>query len=188
MKGENKMTIMQFLEGCEGGTVIKIGAKGGDSFFYIGTVQDFLIGIKSHEIEVRNHANKVLDLADSNLKALLRNYPTPEKYAKKVLNRDIEKLTAESFVSELNAWCYAVRKAKRLVDERKSHCEKIIPLSKRCVIEAADSGVPREDGAKRILIEGNERGAFWMISEAQKTKRLGTVCFSGDVKGIEDDG
>lgn len=179
------MTIIEYLEGCGESQAIKIGAKGGEGFFYIGTAKDFLDNIKSHEIEVNNHAQKMITKAKDKLKATLKSYPTPETFARKILSKDEDRLTAEYYISGLNVWFYEVKKAKSLVDRREAYCEKLVPLSKRAVIEAAESGVPREEGAKRIFIEGKEKGAFWMISEAKKTKRVGVVSFYGDVKGLE---
>ena len=160
------MTILSLLKNYDNDMGMKVGAYDGNGFYYIGTVGDFAENIIEYDNAVKDRAVKQVKKSEKALKETLSSAPKLEDYAKEQLKKDIKDLTFMGFQVEVEIWFHDVEVKQKTLAKREERLKSFIHLAHRNVRDYAmcDTGV--EENCLRVLLDGHENGAFWMMNEA----------------------
>ncbi len=167
------MKLFEKLEQMPAETKIKVGAKDGRSYFYIGTVGD----LNERMDEVSDRIRKNLSLRKRSCKAritsMLENPPALSTWAKLELNKDDPKLNPGEFEHFVGTWMYSLKRAEILWRRLVARQTRFTPISEREVLEweLADTAV--EDNVFRVILPGKEEGLYWSTDEAPSIPIVG---------------
>lgn len=184
------MELLRMLHQLHPGAKIKIGAKNGTGYFYMGTVRDFL---ESKEVfRDMDHAyfEKRKKSAEKNFNTELYRDVSVSAFVRKEFQKDkiagerpiFTQAAYEQFVA--NYLKCLSKKYQKLLKERQIFITHV-PLLNRTVVEDFNADQSVDDNTMAIIIEGHEMGAYWMFSEA---KSLPTMKFSFVAPDEEEEG
>lgn len=170
-----KNYIGKFIQTLPDDQMIKVGSKNGCGWWYVGQVSDFIKKMTDISLELQKSLKTTEKAAERSLDSKLRNWPTPERYARFQLRKnDFEKsLTYNAYNTFLTGWFISVAKQKKAVIKAKENTKSFIELPKREVIETSKADEAIEEDCIRILVEGVEDGMFWSTDEAEKLPAIG---------------
>ena len=170
-----KNVISKYIKTLPDEQMIKVGSKNGCGWWYVGTVVDFIKMMDEISLELNKSLKATEKASVRNLETKLRNWPSPERYARFQLRKNDfeESLTYNAYNAWLSNWFTAIAKQKKAVIKAKGNIKNFVELSKREVIETSKADEAIEEDCLRILIEGVEDGAFWSTDEAQKLPAVG---------------
>ena len=151
------MTFGQFVKKNTGD--IKVGAKNGTNFFYIGTCEDFLDRIEGYEEKILDYNNARLRGAKARFYTTSQNFPTPETYIKRN-----PKAKSTDYLKALDQWFNDYRRRKQIYEEWAEWMRTYTALQNRKVFDSyAATGY--DEGYTIVLVEGQERGSYWTANE-----------------------
>lgn len=163
--------LKKFLEKQERETKIKIGADNGSSWFYVGTVGDFLDNEETYEEKDISYFDNRVNSASDNLDIALNADTSYSGYAKQQYRQWKNKSTRPNFtVQGYNTFLeYTAKqmtiKFQSFVKERTIRAERL-PIMSREIVETRKADRVADPGVLNILITGYEKGAFWVTEEA----------------------
>ena len=167
------MKIMEAVAAYDAGQKIKIGAKEGTGWWYVGTVGDVRQYLEVLNDKCLKYAWAVQKNAVETLDTRLKKWPTPESFARLQLRRaadgkDLD-LSMDSYLAAVKQYFADVWLAQRHLEQATARLRGYIPLAFREVVdvsksEPCESGDP---GVVRVLLAGYEYGAFWTTDEAE---------------------
>ena len=167
------MNILEAVAAYDAGQKIKIGAKDGTGWWYVGTVADVRQYLEVLNDKCFKYATTVQKNAVETLDTRLKKWPTPETYARLQLRRHADgrdsDLSLGGYTDTLKQWFADAWLAQRHLEQASARLKHYVPLSLREVVdvsksEPCESGDP---GVIRILLAGYEYGAFWTTTEAE---------------------
>ena len=138
---------------------IKVGAKGGTNFFYIGTSEDFLDHVEGYEELIWDYNNARMRGAKARLFTTSQNFPTPETYIKRN-----PKAKSTDFLKALDQWFNDYRRRKAIYEEWADRMRSYTALQNRKVVESYKATGLDEDYTI-VIVEGAERGSYWTADE-----------------------
>lgn len=170
-----KNYIGKFIQTLPDNQMIKVGSKNGCGWWYVGQVSDFIKKMTDISLELQKSLKTTEKAAERSLDSKLRNWPTPERYARFQLRKnDFEKsLNYNAYNTMLTGWFISVTKQKKAVIKAKENAKSFVELSKREVIETSKADEAIEEDCIRILVEGVEDGMFWSTDEAENLPAIG---------------
>lgn len=167
------MNILETVAAYDAGQKIKIGAKDGTGWWYVGTVGDVRQYLEVLNEKCLKYAGVVQKNAAETLDTRLKKWPTPETFARLQLRRYADgkelDLSMESYMGAVKQWLADIWLAQRHLEQASARLKHYIPLSLREVVdvsksEPCESGDP---GVVRVMLAGYEYGAFWTTDEAE---------------------
>ena len=163
------VTLLTKLKELDGDQLIKLGAKNGSAFCYIGTADELLRSMKAVDEVFRACIEGAVASSKKYLKGQLANAPTLASYAtehhKTHLNGKM-RLSMDGYDNYVAQWFKSVTTAFIRVDTWQDRLDKYKPINRRRVIETYNS-VEYDEPSLIILIEGYEVGKLWMPSEVK---------------------
>lgn len=164
--------LVKILQKLPNKTYIKMGSIDGNGFWYVGTRDEFL---KSHEAfskKMREYCEDRLDRARNVLFRLAKQAPSWSQFlidefalADKQ-RREPSALTYDDYLNAVKAYEAKLKRSAERAKDLKMYLDSFVDLKSREVIETREAIT---ENALIILIVGNEEGAFWTISEAEKS-------------------
>lgn len=159
------MKLREFLETLETDQMIKIGAKDGTGFFYIGNPWDMLSTFKPENKRYCEY-NKIIYAANDNLINKLKSEISAmysglaEEYkdagnVENILRAVFRSGKAKDILRNENRWDKAVTQQTMTK-----------PLEEREVLESFMSDPIADEDVYAIIVEGYEYGRFWVKEEA----------------------
>lgn len=166
--------LKRTLEGIEDKeTRIKIGAKDGSGFFYVGTVGDFLNHSDEYEQADIAYFDNRVRRSNNNLETILNTDTSYSGYAKRQYGKWKNTGTRPNFTMdgyEVFLRGHAVQVLKKFqtyISERQYRADRTSLMS-RMVTNVFDADeVVEPAGVRVIQIEGKESGQFWTMDEAK---------------------
>lgn len=141
---------------------IKIGAKKGTNYFYIGTSQDYIEHQEVYEAQLWDYNSYRMRKAKTVLHELSQNFPTPETYIKRN-----PKATAADFMKAIDQWFNDYRRRKQIYDNWADRMRTYTALQNRTVIDTYKaSGF--DEGYTVVIVDGAEQGSYWTADEVTK--------------------
>ena len=169
------MTISEALEGFAGETMLKIGAAA--SYFYIGTVWDYLAREKEIDAEVRRYYKNKRKAREEERKTLLERDMGINTYA-----AGCKEPNLEGYLTRITGWFGQVRIANRRLEKAKLDISRYVSIYNREVVRCEKADPVIEPDCIIIVVEGNEVGKFWTTDEGL----LGEVGLVGEEPDSED--
>lgn len=176
--------LKKFLEGIENKkTKIKVGAKNGSGFFYVGTVGDFLDQSEKYEWADITYFDNRVKRANDNLEMMLNADTSYSGYAKKQYRKWENtgmrpNFTVDSYDVFLRGHAKQVLKKFQTYISEKQYRADRTPLMSRMVTDNFDADrVVEPAGVMVIQIDGRESGQYWTFDEAESTP---AIKFSGN--------
>lgn len=166
------MKLIELLQGLDPEQPIKIGAKDGSSFFYVGTPADMLATFDTSSKRYGEYDMVIYRSYERTIK----NYEIEANAAYENAMKDAEKrgaeLTAKGFKKALRIIfnsdaSKAILKVEDKLAKAKAHQRQTKSMQDREVMDyfKADKVV---DDALAIIVEGFEYGRYWTMDEAPK--------------------
>jgi len=170
-----KNVLNKYIKTLPDDQMIKVGSKNGCGWWYVGTVKDFIKKMDDISLELNKALKAIKKTSERNLETKLRNWPTPERYARFQLRKnDFEKaLTYNAYNAWLSNWFTSVAKQKKSIIKAKENVKFFVDLYKREIIETSKADEVIEEDCIRILVEGVEDGMFWSTDEAKSLPAVG---------------
>ena len=141
--------LVDILSMLDGTRIVKIGAKGGTSFFYCGDVETFLENIEEYSNDCYKTAKRTRDRAWLRLEPYLQK---PSEVTNQNYSMWLEELDKRSHVAHVTNFRFNEFK----------------PLDERDIL---DSFIANETADKQrplvIIVEGYERGKYWTLDAAE---------------------
>lgn len=167
------LNIIEAIDTCEL-TGVKIGAKNGSSFFYIGEIANFRgrrgeLLIEKIERDLETIMKKRYQDSLDTYNQMVRNYPTPTKYIQTKDKRGCE-YSYEDYQNVLKDYFGKCAKRKEIKDGIKVELENRIPFEKRTVVDAYMSTIPNVS-AIIFIVDGNEYGDYWTREEYERGEK-----------------
>lgn len=169
---EKKRKFLEVLQEMDPNTVIKVGAKDGSSFFYIGFAGYMLDHISDISGQILTDWRRLLKNAESKAFSTAGNLITYQEYCQ----RQILKMTRDySFkpVFKYAEYLDMLDKYSRILDTNIKNCNRIHGiiasfqfLDKRYVADCFKAD-PVVDDTTVVIVDGKESGAYWKASEIE---------------------
>lgn len=179
MSIENK-TLPEVLTKCKD-RKIKIGAVGGNSFFFCGPCELFIERADDYDKDLKAAANNAAISARKLFEGLLKKPPTLSSYVSEEIRDGEGKPTFDGYIKAVSAWMMACVRKRELYQTAMDRADNFQEVMKRQVVSIKEADKAVDEGYLIIIIRGFERGKFWM-SEEVKDDPFGLV---GDTE--EDD-
>ncbi len=145
---------------------IKVGTEGGSGFFYCGIAGDMLDGIDAYNARVYGYVTQSVTNAGKSLESTLAHCPTLQDFARKELQEKHPDLSIEHWNKAVAAWLKRVTSSKNRKDFLEEYFKNYENIKKRKVTDMRGALDVVDPDTTIIIIEGIERGKYWMISEA----------------------
>lgn len=179
------MYLLDVLDQYPNELKLKVGSN--VNYFYIGTVGDMRNHYNQHSNTLFKLFQKRVYNAKNSLEVTLENYPTPEKYSRYCLKKDMVP-NPTGYQEELNAYFRWVGTKAETLKRAKEDLENYTPIDDRKVVEAEMADPAAEpDECLRVIVNGAEKGSFWTTDES-KYPLIGLIAGnSSEVGDIEED-
>lgn len=167
------MKLIELLQTLDPEQPIKIGAKDGSSFFYIGTPKDMLatfdtsstryaeydmVIYKSYERAIKRYEEQVSDSYNAAMKyAQEHGAELTSKGFKKALRTIFNSDTAKNIL-----------KMENKLAEAEAHQRQTKSMQDRDVVDSFNADKVVDEGTLAIIVEGFEYGRYWTKDEAPK--------------------
>lgn len=169
-------TIRSTLKEYDKETRLKVGSSEGTSFWYMGTVGDFLKNLKEYNDAAFRCAQNKKKRAETKLDQMIKSWPTPESYVRRQFTFcGSNEVKFESYQAELKFWFDGVTRKKKTLNNATKELISYIPLGKRNVIEVFTQNPAADDEGLVMNVEGYETGIYWLYSEAETLPAIGFV-------------
>lgn len=146
---QKSKNLVDVLSELDGDRIVKIGAKGGTSFFYCGDVETFLENIEEYSNDCYTIAKRMRDRAWIHL----------EPYLEKP-----SKATNQNY----SMWLEELSKRARAAYITNLRFSEFKPLVNRDILESFVASKAADDERPLVFtIEGYERGKYWTIDDAK---------------------
>lgn len=179
-------TIRSTLKKYDKETRLKVGSSEGTSFWYMGTVGDFLKNLNKYNDATFRYAQNKKKRAEAKLDQMIKSWPTPESYVRKQFtfggNSEVK---FESYQAELKFWFDGVTRKKKTLNNATKELLSYVTLGRRTVIDVFMQNPAADDEGLVMNVEGYETGIYWLYSEAEKLPVIGFV--SDKPEDNEDD-
>lgn len=159
------MKIKNVLKNYDKDLSLKVGAKDGTAFFYVGTVGDFLENMDVYDSVMRNRTVRIQIRAERAYENEIRNAPTLEGYARECIKKE-EPLIYSDYRASIEDWFMRVTQKHNTALKKKAAAANYRKLSGREVKEYEMCDKTIDDNCLRVVIEGYETGAYWCLEEA----------------------
>lgn len=164
--GSKQTDVEKALSKLLRGDGLKIGAK--SSFFYCGTVGDFLNRHDAYSLECERRAAYLAKKAQEKLRRMLTMNTGPSGYAAEVATNKSDgikpPMTVEAYHSWVTNYFKAVELQKSVVERAESIKRNVVPLINRKVIRFEKS--TSEEGCWILILSGDEIGGYWSLADA----------------------
>ena len=157
------MTITKRLLALPPDQKIKIGAKGGTSFFYIGTAEDFVDNIWPYTTAAREWNNGNCARAENLLRQALGKDHSPRDYCEKILLDPLSYPTMQGYQSYVENYFANIATQKKYYERALKSKNCFRPLYEREVLEERKADA--DPGYLILIITGMESGIYWTSDE-----------------------
>lgn len=151
------MRLKELLQTLPPDKHIKIGAKDGSNYFYVGNPADMLATFKKRNKCYQQYDKIIYDAANN----LVTKIETEIKSLYSGVARQESEMVRQTIIERI---IHADKRYSEALEKR----DKIVPLAERevfCVFEA-DEIV--DEGTTAIIVDGTEFGRFWTYDEARR--------------------
>lgn len=145
---------------------LKVGAEEGSSFFYAGTVGDFLDHMENYSYLLERYAQNVVDNAVRVRDQKINNPLTIDRFIKQQMRQLDPAISLDDYKTYLARYFDGVARAINAVNKAKEAQEGFKYLHQRKVIKIFESDPVADYDTTIMIIEGYEKGKYWTISEA----------------------
>ena len=161
-----KTQVEKALDKLLPGDGLKVGAK--SSFFYCGTVNDFIKRHDAYSLECERRATYLAKKAQDKLRRMLTWNTGPSGYAASVTTNRTDgtkiPMTLDSYNGWVKQYFQAVEAQMSVVERAEEAKKKVVPLIRRDVIRFEKS--TSEDGCWILILSGDEIGGYWSLADA----------------------
>lgn len=186
------MILKEYISTLDPKEKIKIGAKNGSGFFYVGTAEDFLFHLTEYEKGNSTYYDERMKKSESRLLSELNKDTSFSGWAKSQFKRwrtkgSTPKFEVDDYNDFLKSYSALITKLFNCVKQRKQNKILRKPLPTRQVSNhfIADYAV-EDDKVIAITIEGKENGAFWGLYETDGKPHLKYVENEDSIEGVDD--
>lgn len=184
------MTILEAIAKYPEDQKIKIGAKDGTGWWYVGLAGDVRLSIEALDEKCLKYAMDIQKNAVKSLNTRLKNQPTPEVFARAQIkkaedSREYLDLSREAYQAALEKYFTDVHKAVTHLKTVSKRLKEYVKLQERPVVDCSMSDPAADAGTVRVLTEGYEYGAFWATDEAASLPTVGFMLVG--MKGKEEE-
>lgn len=158
------MTIREALKNVSPDKKLKVGSL--QSFFYIGTVEDFKERMNDVSAYLYNNLKDGTAKKREVYEARLRRPPTIEKFCKECEMRS-RQFTVDGYLEYLNFWLMGARELLNTYERSVQKEARFKPLSKRMVKERYMADEVVDPDTLILIVEGEDLGIFWTTGEAE---------------------
>lgn len=166
---------------------IKIGANNGNSFFYMGTVQDMFDGLAQYDKACQKHIIYMKMLAEDAVNEMLENPLTLVSYAKLEMGKARPNLTYKGYEKSAELWFKSLTSKLAALETKKMRCRDYVVLRNRKVLDAKMADPAIDPGVLRIQVEGYEYGRFWELNDSKEFPVIAFSSANGHGDGAGDD-
>lgn len=153
---------------------VKLGAENGNGFFYAGKVNTLLKDTYKVDKVCHLAAKKAVTKYTNQLDRLCRYYPAPGEYAMTLIkNNAADEISAEHYLKFLDKHFNKIKSTSAALGTAKDMLEHYKCLESRKVIRCEEANDTVDEDCLVIIVEGYERGKYWMLNEAEPGKEIG---------------
>lgn len=184
------MKILEAIAKYPAEQKLKIGAKDGTGWWYVGTVGDVRMWNEALDEKCHKYAMDIQKNAVKSLNARLKNQPTPEAFARTQIKKaedtgEYLDLSREAYQTALERYFADVNKAVTHLKIMSKRLNEYVKLQEREVVDCAMSDPAADAGVVRVLTAGYEYGSFWATDEAKSLPTVGFMLVG--MKGKEEE-
>lgn len=180
-------TLRKLLRQMEPGTKVKIGAKNGSGYFYVGESDEFESHYEKYNLMIEGYWKTRQTNAETRLKELIQRECTLEYFILHELRSQKPNLTVDGYRAYLTRCLSSVWNAHKSIEKIKSIRENLQKLEAREVLDSFMSDNAADPGYRNIQITGFEMGRFWYSGEAQKKPVMRFNTMDGDGEEAQPD-
>lgn len=162
---------------------LKLGAHNGSSFFYVGTVADVRENMDLYSRKLRNYARMQLINAQADLEQKLRNPPTLQRYAMAQVKTEKPDWTIDGFKAQAAGWLRDVKRMTANLNKSDRQYDAFADLPIREVLSHFDADPQVETDTTVIIVDGFEKGRYWMGSESGGRCSIGLSMYDNAFEG-----
>ena len=166
-------TLPEVIKDIPDGKTVKIGAKDGSGFFFVGSkeylaehLDDISDRVWNETVRMKNQAEKEFQTYRTGNAASIKIYINRE------LRKDEPNFTAEGYIKFLSAFFHTLDVKRGTMVRRVNDWGKYIHLEAREVVDVYEAD-PVVDDAVNIIVTGTELGAYWTSDEVTEPVRFG---------------
>lgn len=141
--------------------LLKVGASDGTSWFYVGTCGDFIENCMDYDDACRRNAIRRREAAKRRFDEHLSRDMTPAQFVRRQL-RDGSKIWPGDYEDTVRLWLKEAEALHNRFDANRIYAENYRCLYQRGVVEASEA---EEPDTLRVVVTGNEVGAFWETTD-----------------------
>ena len=182
-----KTRLRKFLEEIKDrDTKIKIGAKNGSGFFYVGTVGDFLDKSEKYEQADIIYFDNRVKRANENLEMMLNADTSFSGFAKKQYRKWENTSTRPNFSTDAyylflrGHAAQLLKKFQSYISERTIRSERTSLMSRVVTDHFIADKIVEPGNVMVIQIDGKESGQYWTTDEAET---IPSIKFNGVIDG-----
>lgn len=164
------MKLKKQLETLPDEALIKVGAKNGSGWFYVGTVEELKRYMDVYNDTVYNRWKYIVKNATERLERAVDNTPTWAMYIRgtaKTMGIDTADFSFESYLKSCRRYESKLMKMRTLKQKYERIRDSYIHLEKREVVSCEKSD-PVVDATFNIIIDGSETGVVWTSDEIKE--------------------
>lgn len=150
------MRLKELLETLEPDEHIKIGAKDGSNYFYVGNPADMLSTFKKRNKCYQQYDKIIYDAANN----LVTKLELKIKLLYSGIARQDSEMVRKNIVDRI---IHTDKRYSEVVEKR----DKTVPLADREVISMFEADEVVDEGTTAIIVDGTEFGRFWTYDEAR---------------------
>lgn len=167
------MTLKEQLEALDPNTIICLGAANGVSFIDINRAGYMKSERYMQALSEREHTkleSAVRALNDRVCRTLRK--PPLHTDPKSIYYKVESTYTLDKYTKILNAWYATTKDLIKLAKDKRKELATFEPIQMREVVSVDNTIRSVIDGATIILIQGNEAGDYWLISDKYKGREI----------------
>lgn len=151
-------------------TRIKVGAKDGSAFFYVGTAGDFLENLEAYNSECEGETIRKYRNAKKEYERYASGDPgSIEAFIRLQSRRETPVITFDGYLEFLRQYFHQLEVRRSVLRTRTADKENYKHLRNRGLVEAYKADPVADPDCDMILITtGVEYGGYWLTSEVQK--------------------
>lgn len=172
-RSKDYKTLPEMIKDIPGERTVKIGAKDGSGFFFVGSnkylvenLEDISARVWNETVRMKNQAEKEFQTYRTGNAASIKIYINQE------LRKDEPNFTTEGYMRFLAAFFHTMQVKRGTMVRRVNDWRNYIHLEAREIVDMFEAD-PVVDDAVIIIVTGTELGAYWTSDEVTEPVRFG---------------
>ena len=160
------MVLSEVLKGLSNEQKIKIAAKNGSSFFFVGEVNDLIQNMPAYNEACFKHARRKAKHKANVLAEMIQSPPTMERYFQENYLSDTG-MTVDDYLEFCRLYFEKYKSAKEASVSEHERYKNYVSLADREVVDQFEADPSVEENTIVIYVDGYELGAYWSFDEVK---------------------